>query len=464
MIDTNGGGAGDKLALKPDDGTLRLHRDLCDPSRVTEKLRELVPLLRFVGFQAEQITPEKTILSVPLLETSMNLNGTHQATIFYLIADYTLGIGMFATLPGCYVVGIHDLCNALPVQFWLKSGRVEHLRAGTGTLRSELSIEPARVIEMRKQLATQGRCELKDKVRIYQGTDLVAIAEHEMELYADHLRTQEDHVTAVQLERRKTSALIIAALRGDSLSRSLAGLRGDALSRSLAGDQGLAIGLRISRASPQLPHMVAARTKHLRTYLNTLGAEHTQVLVLGVGFDAKPLEFAGTHQMWFICDLEDMLRERDRRLTELGQSSPHVVNIPVDLRLDNWPTKIREAGYDPHKSTLVILEGASMYLRQNPMRRISNAVRGLLLNTDSRFWLDHVTAELLTMDRTEVKSFLAAMSQLGEPVISGFSDATVYCGNDKWSVLSSETAGTVLHEREEIYRAYRFSILKPEIG
>src|SRR5579872_1907812 len=241
----------------PDAEDLANHSHLCDPELVTQRLGELVPLLKFIGFRVEQMTPGKTVLTVPLLETAMNQNGTHQAAVFYLIADYTLGVGMFATLPGCYTVGVHDRCHALPVQFWLKGARVEHHAPGTGLIRSEVTITPAQAATMRAQLIAKGRCELKGTVNIYQGDQLIAVTEHEMGLYADLPRVTGKRASLTQMERAKTSALMIA------------GLRGDPISTAFAEDQGVAIARRMCRASPQLPTMVSARTLHLEKYLES---------------------------------------------------------------------------------------------------------------------------------------------------------------------------------------------------
>jgi len=80
-----------ELKAVPDDAALGLHRKNCEPQLVAERLDELVPLLKLVGFGVEEMSPGRTTLAVPLLETAMNQNGTQQAAVFYLIADYTLG-------------------------------------------------------------------------------------------------------------------------------------------------------------------------------------------------------------------------------------------------------------------------------------------------------------------------------------------------------------------------------------
>src|SRR5207237_1364148 len=127
----------------------------------------------------------RTVLSLPLVASAMNQNGTHQAAVFYLIADYTIGVGMFGVLPGCYVTGIHDRCKALPVQYWLKRGSVHHLAPGTGKMKAEIRITPGDAEKLRRRLIEKGRGEYTGTVKIYEEGKVVAEATHAMGIYAD---------------------------------------------------------------------------------------------------------------------------------------------------------------------------------------------------------------------------------------------------------------------------------------
>ena len=62
-----------------------------------------------------EVIPEETRLTVSLDPATVNQNGTHQAGVFYVLADYAVGVSMFSAIPGIYVTGIHDRCHALPV-------------------------------------------------------------------------------------------------------------------------------------------------------------------------------------------------------------------------------------------------------------------------------------------------------------------------------------------------------------
>jgi hypothetical protein len=138
----------------------------------------------------------------------------------------------------------------------------------------------------------------------------------------------------------------------------------------------------------------------------------------GLANHAAP--FATEVQRWFLCDLRDMLRDRQTRLNSLGEGNQHCIDVPVALRIPGWPSKIRGAGFDSGQSTLVILEGVSMYLSEADLRRTLESIRELCENRASRLWLDHVTETLLGMQRPEVQSFLSSMTRLGEPFLTGF--------------------------------------------
>jgi methyltransferase (TIGR00027 family) len=436
------------LHLEPDEEDLALHRRNCDPELVTRRLRALVPLLDFIDCKVERITRNTTVLNVPLLESAMNQNGTHQASVFYLLADYTLGVAMYGALPGTYVTGVHDRCRALPVQLWLKRGAVRHLAPGTGSITAEASIGADAAIELRRQLIEKGRCELHGLVRIFQEGRQVAETEHVMGAYVDAPRSAGTRVNVLQLSKLKTSGLMIA------------GLRDDPISRALAGEQGSAIANRMALAMPQLPALVRARSQHVEHYLAHTGSGHAQVLVLGVGLDPKPLRFSSDSQRWFGLDLKEMLEERQSRLNAQGVGAGNFTAVAADIRSGSWEEKLLGAGFEPGLSTLVILEGMSMYFEAPELRSLLRRVRSLVAHPASRLWLDHATEAAFRLDRPDVRAFFASMARLGEPFVLGFENADSVCQPD-WVAVESRSAAEVMGQDDEVLAEYRFSLLQP---
>ncbi|MEM7561004.1 MAG: class I SAM-dependent methyltransferase, partial [Planctomycetota bacterium] len=376
-----------QLLPVPDTEDLELHRENCSPELITKRLRELVPLLEFCGFRVESVTPEETVVSVPLLHSAVNQNGTQQASVFYLLADYALGVAMFGVLPGVYVTGVHDRGRALPVQYWLKRGTVKHLSPGSGTMRAVVKISPEKSAELRQSLIDNGRGEVKERVSIYQGEQLVAATEHTMGLYADVPRRAGAKINPFQMLSLKVSALMIA------------GLRGDGLSSAVAGEQGNAIAKRMSVATPQLPTLVKGRSVSIKRHLLAEGQRHEQVVCLGVGLDPKPIEHATAGQHWFGVDLPEMIGERDAAFARAGASSSHYTAVAADLRVAGWVDRLVESGFDPGKPTTVICEGLAMYLTTSEFVSLCGQVKCLMRHPESRLWLDHVTEDLFTMEQ-----------------------------------------------------------------
>jgi hypothetical protein len=404
-----------------------------------------VPLLGFIGWRVTDVGIGRTVTETPLLETAMNQNGTQQASVFYLIADYTLGVAVWGSLPGTYTTGVHDRCHGLPIQFWLKRGTVTHLAPGTGTMRSEIALEPAGIAALRRALIKKGRGELGGTVRIYQGDVEVARAEHVMGVYADLPRAQDTRANAFQILNIKMSALMIA------------GLRGDAISERVAGERGLALASRMLSASPQLRTLVEARQKSIVSHLASNEGVYKQVLVLGVGLDPKPVLHSSDDQRWYGLDMHEMLDERSRVFQRIQPQAKNFVPIAADLRRSDWMERLEEKGFEATRPTLVLLEGVSMYLKPDDFCRLAGRIAGLLRHADSRFWLDHVTSTMLTLDLPETRSFFESMARLGEPFVNGF-DSLSEASGGRYDVVQAESAADVLGVPDAIHREYRFTI------
>lgn len=173
------------LATDQDHAQQQINRN---PQHLTERLHELVPLLKIVGFQLESVVEREVVGVVPLLASAINQNGTHQASLFNMMSDYIAGVTIWSALIETYTVGVHDRCKGQPVQFWLKSNRVQHLRPGTGLLRGRARMEDDVVTIMRDRVLSKRRCEVPLRVNIFQGETLIATADPVMGVYVDNPR------------------------------------------------------------------------------------------------------------------------------------------------------------------------------------------------------------------------------------------------------------------------------------
>jgi methyltransferase (TIGR00027 family) len=435
----------------PDEEDYRLHRTNFASEHITERLCELVPLLRFVDFKVEEQEEKETVLSIPLFEEAMNQNGTQQASVFYLLADYTAGIAMLRALPGIYVTGIHDRCHAQPVQCWLKSGKVEHIAPGIGKVLSKASISDEQGANLRKLLIQKGHAELEVEVNIYEEARLVAKAHHLVGIYCDNPREPGKRANFFQSEDSKRSATLIAGLREDPLSKQVAGL------------QGIALANRFAVATPELPSLIKARTLHLESFLRDSQDRISQVVVLGVGLDVKPLKYASSKQHWYGLDLRAKHKERSKIFADLNLYSSYFTPVNADFRLDNWQADLLKTDFNPQKTTFFVIEGLTMYFTLNELLQLFNTLLSLILNAETQIWIDHVTKNLFEMEIPSVRSFLSSISRLGEPFLTGFSSPLDFLSPDHWKVTETVSAFDVLGEGNDVHQEYLFSLLCPII-
>ena len=422
------------------------HERNCAPELLTQRLRQLVPLFDFVGARVDSVNEHETRLVAPFRTNALNQNGTHQASVFYILADYASGIAAMSVLPGVYVIGIHDPCPGLPVQMWLKSGTVSHLVMGTGELEAMVHIEPGEAHRMRRQLRDKGRCEITTKVAFFQQDVLVATAEHVVGIYAQPPLAAEQPTKPLHEQNRASSALMIA------------GLRPDEVSRQLAGSQGAAIATRMCEILPELPRLIRARSQSVERCYHENNSEIKQVLVLGAGFDSKPMRYATADQPWFGLDRRWITKDRQSRCEQLGIVNPHFQPVVGDLMHADWSARVLDGGFKPQQRSLIIIEGLSMYLTRKQLQTLLQQARNLQC-CGSLLWIDHITEESDQLSDAGVQSFFAEMSRLGEPMVNRFGDITPLLGSG-WSVHDSMSAAETLQLVDPILSTYRFTSLQ----
>jgi len=422
------------------------HRHNCSPELLTERLSQLVPLFDFVGAQVKSVTSGETRLVAPFRTSALNQNGTHQASVFYILADYASGIAAMSVLPGLYVIGIHDPCPGFPVQMWLKSGSVEHLAMATGQLEAVVQIDTTDAERMREQLRRKGRCEITTTVRFFQQDTHVATARHVVGVYAQPPLAAGQPNKPQHEQNRASSALMIA------------GLRPDPVSRKLAGSQGAAIASRMCELVPELPTLIRARSQNVERCCRETDSTVRQVLVLAAGFDSKPMRYASHDQPWFGLDRRWITKDRQARCEQLGIVNPHFRPVVADLLRKDWCDQVLKSGFDPQQSSLIIIEGLSMYLTPAQLRCILQQARSLQC-PGSILWLDHITEASTRLNNAGVRNFFSEMSRLGEPMINRFQDIRPLL-TPGWQVRSSNTAAQTLQLSHPILSCYQFTSLQ----
>jgi methyltransferase (TIGR00027 family) len=115
---------------------------------------------------------------------------------------------------------------------------------------------------------------------------------------------------------------------------------------------------------PIIKDYAAVRTKWFDEYFIAAGANGIdQAVILAAGLDARPWRLPWvTGTSVYEIDQPRVLAFKADTLAECGaRSKERYQAVPVDLRAD-WPTALREAGFDPSRPTAWSAEGLLPYL------------------------------------------------------------------------------------------------------
>ena len=160
------------------------------------------------------------------------------------------------------------------------------------------------------------------------------------------------------------TALWVAAWRAKESDREGA-LFHDPYARALAGDEGLAVLGEAEAARGGSAPTIEIRTHYFDEHLLAATRDRglSQVAVLAAGVDARAWRLAWPEGVrLFEVDQPEMLAYKADRIAALGAAARLARReVPIDLRED-WPAALREAGLDPARPTLWLVEGLLIYL------------------------------------------------------------------------------------------------------
>jgi methyltransferase (TIGR00027 family) len=108
----------------------------------------------------------------------------------------------------------------------------------------------------------------------------------------------------------------------------------------------------------------AARTKHFDDFFIAAGAAGVrQVVILAAGLDARAWRMPWVADtVVYEIDQPKVLEFKAETLREHGaQPAARDIAVPIDLR-DDWPTALRESGFDASEPTVWLAEGLLPYL------------------------------------------------------------------------------------------------------
>lgn len=181
------------------------------------------------------------------------------------------------------------------------------------------------------------------------------------------------------------------------------------------------------RPSAQWRHRLERRTGFFdRATLAALEDGVAQVVIIGAGYDGRPLRFATPGVQWFEVDHPSTQADKRSRLESLGISTPNVAFVPIDLTTGDLPTALRAGGFDRGKPALFIVEGLLGYLPRTTVVRLLSELRTLAApHGRSALSVPLVAPKASGLRYLRGRLRRALISALGEPQLTRFSSDEV---------------------------------------
>lgn len=176
-------------------------------------------------------------------------------------------------------------------------------------------------------------------------------------------RTAEQNALLRSLDERRSSTRVA---RGDPLAHHFLGARFAALSRAARWRPvGWLIRTAIDRRWPGVRTSVIARTALIDQAIEAeLAARPAQVVILGAGFDSRPLRLPLVRSVdVFEVDHPDTQAAKRAALDRAGlQLGDRHRFIATDFQLDELRAQMLGAGFDEAARAVIVWEGVSNYL------------------------------------------------------------------------------------------------------
>ncbi len=300
-----------------------------NPALFTELLTQAVPALRSAEWRLLATADGYAQSVLPLIEATTNHQGTHQAALMMLAADYTGGVALATLFHGFPVVGVHSPepdWSADRAVMWLAKAEIKYTAPSTADVIVTCRVS-TELIDQARLRFIQGEPVLLPLVVALE-SDEATVATATMTYFArrsSFLRPREktDRPNGLFQHQLKASAQLVAGLR--ALNGSIAASPiNDPFSATVAGAHGRLLADLVTRVLPELSALVASRTRDADdTMLAALESGVRQVVFIGVGLDCRPLRLLADcrNVTVFELDLPAMLQERERSLASLPQAT-----------------------------------------------------------------------------------------------------------------------------------------------
>jgi methyltransferase (TIGR00027 family) len=206
-----------------------------------------------------------------------------------------------------------------------------------------------------------------------------------------------------------------------------------------ASDQALAADVAAGQPSQpgRMRDYLAARTRFFdRVVTGAIGRGMGQVVVGAAGYDGRAWRYAKPGVRWFEVDHPATQRDKRDRLERLGIDTRRVRFVEADFTRDPVADLLLEAGLDPARPSLFLLEGVAVYLDPAVLETVLSQFRQTA-RAGSRL---AISVSRSGADGEARSRFQRAVAALGEPARSALEagEAEELLGRTGWRVVASE--------------------------
>jgi len=143
-----------------------------------------------------------------------------------------------------------------------------------------------------------------------------------------------------------------------------------------------------------------------------------QFVILGAGFDTRALRLPRSAQVRsFEIDAPKTQAVKRETLKKAGIDATGVTFVAADFEMEDWLTKLVDAGFDAGKPTLFIWEGVMMYLDKEAVEATLRKIAGTASGSVVAF--DFITTEPLESGALYWRYARAGTAVAGEPLKFG---------------------------------------------
>lgn len=137
----------------------------------------------------------------------------------------------------------------------------------------------------------------------------------------------------------------------------------EALTRDVAGG--------LTPEHGRMHEYLRARTAFFdRVVVTALDGGVSQVVIGGSGYDGRAFRYAKPYVRWFEVDHPATQADKRERIARLGLDATHVAFVAADFTADPVAAPLRQAGLDPSRPALFLLEGVVVYLERPVIERV----------------------------------------------------------------------------------------------